>query len=161
MSPAHSPSVPVAPAAVVVTAEHPAAIKHMEILQAIIARMAGNSAACKQWSIPLVAGMLAFAVDKHAPLLSGLAMLPVLIFYGLDTYYLMLENRFRERFNRTAAQLAGGQFTAAGLFVIQPAGATGALWRKALRSPSTWPVYLGLTLAVLAAGYLSCRGGAG
>ncbi|MFI3197172.1 MAG: hypothetical protein QX196_02500 [Methylococcaceae bacterium] len=39
-------------------------IKTMEMYQAIITRMAGNSAVCKQWCIPLVTAILVFAVKE-------------------------------------------------------------------------------------------------
>ena len=46
-----------------------AVIKTMEMYQAIITRMAANSAACKKWCIPLVTAILVFAVkEKTYPL---------------------------------------------------------------------------------------------
>ena len=37
-----------------------AVLKHMEMYQNIISRMANNSSACKNWSIVLVSAFLAF-----------------------------------------------------------------------------------------------------
>ena len=56
-----------------------AVIKTMEMYQAIITRMAGNSAACKQWCIPLVTAILVFAVKEKTYQLIWLTVIPVLI----------------------------------------------------------------------------------
>jgi uncharacterized membrane protein len=61
-------------------------LKHMDMLQTIITRMAANSAACKRWAIVLVAAMLAFAVKGGQYSLLCIALLPVLVFYCLDAY---------------------------------------------------------------------------
>ena len=41
----------------ILAADNEAVTKHMEMYQGIITRMAGNSAACKMWGIPLVAAI--------------------------------------------------------------------------------------------------------
>lgn len=121
-----------------------AVIKTMEMYQSIITRMAGNSAACKQWCIPLVTAILVFAVEVKSYQLIAVNLIPVLICYCLDSYYLMLENRFRAGFNQAAARLAEQKFTQADLFDLSPAGCQRKLLVKAFMSPATWPVYLGL-----------------
>jgi len=128
-----------------------AVIKTMEMYQAIITRMAGNSAACKQWCIPLVTAILVFAVKEKTYQLIWLTVIPVLICYCLDVYYLMLENRFREGFNQAASKIAQQTFTRADLFKLSPAGCQRQLWFKAFTSLATWPVYLGLLVLVLVA----------
>ena len=123
-----------------------AVIKTMEMYQAIITRMAGNSAACKQWCIPLVTAILVFAVKEKTYQLIWLTVIPVLI-----CYYLMLENRFRAGFNQAASKIAQQTFTRADLFKLSPAGCQRQLWFKAFTSLATWPVYLGLLVLVLVA----------
>lgn len=132
-----------------------AVIKTLEMYQAIITRMAGNSAACKQWCIPLVTAIIAFAIKENRYQMVFLCLIPILICYCLDSYYLMLENRFRAGFDQTAAKLADGSFTRQDLFKLSPAGCRcGLLW-KAYTSPATWPVYLGLLALLLVAFKLS------
>ena len=128
-----------------------AVIATMEMYQDIITRMANNSAACKKWGLPLITAILAFVVkDQHYELV-WLAVLAILIFYCLDAYYLMLENRFRVGFNLAAEKIAGGTFDKADLFQLKPAGSVRRFLLKAFTSPATWPVYLGLLgLSVLA-----------
>ena len=126
-------------------------IKTMEMYQAIITRMAGNSAVCKQWCIPLVTAILVFAVKEKMYELIWLTLIPVLICYCLDVYYLMLENRFRAGFNQAASKIAQQTFTRADLFKLSPAGCQRQLLLKAFKSPATWPVYLGLLVLLMVA----------
>ncbi len=135
-----------------------AVIKTLEMYQAIITRMAGNSAACKQWCIPLVTAILAFAIKENRYQLMLLTLIPILICYCLDSYYLMLENRFRAGFNQAASKVADGSFTRLDLFRLTPAGCCWRLLLKSYTSLATWPVYMGL-LALLAVAYKLPVGG--
>ncbi|OAI14090.1 MULTISPECIES: hypothetical protein [Methylomonas] len=135
--------------AVALSPNDSAVIKTLEMYQAIITRMAGNSAACKQWCIPLVTVILAFAVKESKAQLIPLTLIPLLICYLLDAYYLMLENRFRAGFQKAAAKVAEGTFKQQDLFQLLPAGSRRGLLWKACTSPATWPVYLGLLALLL------------
>jgi hypothetical protein len=132
-----------------------AVIKTMEMYQAIITRMAGNSAACKQWCIPLVTAILVFAVKEKTYHLIWLTLIPVLICYSLDAYYRMLENRFRLGFKQAATKVAQQIFTRSDLFNLSPGGCKSQLLLKAFSSPATWPVYLGLLALLILAFKLS------
>jgi hypothetical protein len=74
--------------------ESPAVIKHIEILQGIITRMAGNSAACKTWALTIVTGIIALFYNNEFPILLGI--IPVVLFFALDSFYLGLESHFRD-----------------------------------------------------------------
>jgi len=80
-----------------------AVIKHIEILQGIITRMAGNSAACKTWAITIVTGIIALFYNNGFPILLGI--IPVVLFFGLDSYYLGLESHFRDLHKEFVAKL--------------------------------------------------------
>lgn len=69
-------------------------IKHLEMIQAIITRMAQNSFMIKGWTLTLLVAMFAF-VPKTAYLFIPVVILPILIFACLDTFYLQLERRYR------------------------------------------------------------------
>ena len=134
-------------------ADNAAVLKHMDMYQGIITRMASNSAACKKWGIPLISAVLGFIVSaqvvsaqKEALVL--LALFPIGIFYFLDSYYLMLENRFREGFDDSAEAIRKGSFKQSDLFKMHPKGSEAGYWLKSVTSFATWPVYLGL-LALL------------
>lgn len=71
-----------------------AKLKHLDYIQAAIARMATNSFLFKGWSITIAAGLSAFAaVDSRRALLT-IAILSTAMFWGLDGYYLWLERGF-------------------------------------------------------------------
>lgn len=73
-------------------------IKHLEMIQAIIARMAQNSFMIKGWALTLVVAMFAF-VPKTAGLFVPIVLVPILIFALLDAYYLQLERRYRKLYD--------------------------------------------------------------
>ena len=73
-------------------------IKHLEMIQSIITRMAQNSFMIKGWSLTLVVAMFAF-VPKTAYLFIPIVIVPVLIFVCLDAYYLQLERRYRKLYD--------------------------------------------------------------
>lgn len=74
-------------------------IKHLEFIQEIISRMAKNSFVLKGWAVTLVAGVFALAVKDADKLFCLIAYAPIVIFWGLDSYYLSLERRYRKLYN--------------------------------------------------------------
>ncbi len=75
-------------------------LKHLEMIQAVISRMAGNSFLLKGWSITLTAAVFALASNKdsHA-LLVLVALLPVIMFWWLDGFFLHQERLFRKLYD--------------------------------------------------------------
>lgn len=77
-----------------------AKLKHLEMIQGVITRMAGNLFFLKGWSITLVVGLLAIATAKEAnPVYSIIAFLPVFIFWILDGYFLSMERSYRSLYD--------------------------------------------------------------
>ena len=74
--------------------------KHLEFIQGIINRMASNSFALKGWAVTLVAGIFALASRDSEKLFFLVAYIPILIFWGLDAYYLSQERRYRDLYNK-------------------------------------------------------------
>ena len=75
-------------------------IKHLEMIQDIINRMAKNSFALKGWAVTLVAGVFALASKDAEKLFCLIAYAPILIFWALDSYYLMQERLYRSLYNK-------------------------------------------------------------
>lgn len=75
-------------------------IKHMEMIQGIINRMASNSFALKGWSVTLVAGIFALASKDANKVYFLIAYAPIIIFWGLDAYYLLQERLYRSLYNK-------------------------------------------------------------
>ena len=73
-------------------------IRHLEMIQGVINRMASNSFMLKGWAVTLVAGIFALAAKDTDKLYFLVTYIPVIIFLGLDSYYLLQERLYRSLF---------------------------------------------------------------
>lgn len=124
---------------------------HLTLLQAVIQRMAGNSAACKTWCITLVSALLVLLAEKGTPRFAWLALIPTFLFFCLDAYYLALEQAFRNAYDVFVSRLHAGQLCREDLFVIAPKGEIVPQFLRAIRSFSIFPFYAVLTGMILVA----------
>ena len=69
-------------------------IRHLEMIQGVINRMASNSFVLKGWAVTLVAGIFALSAKDTDKLYFLVAYIPVIIFWGLDSYYLLQERLY-------------------------------------------------------------------
>ncbi|MCA1702912.1 MAG: hypothetical protein LC808_06415 [Actinobacteria bacterium] len=69
--------------------------KHLEFIQAIIARLASSSAAVKGWGLTVASAAFGFSATKAVPVVAGLGLVIVVLFGLLDSYYLREERLFR------------------------------------------------------------------
>lgn len=74
--------------------------KHLELIQGVINRMAGNSFALKGWGVTLVVGICALAGKSFDKLYFLIAYIPILAFWGLDSYYLYQERLYRALYEK-------------------------------------------------------------
>ena len=74
-------------------------VKHLELIQGVINRLAGNSFAMKGWAVILVSAVFALAAKHGAPWYLLVALLPASAFWGLDGYYLRQERLFRKLYD--------------------------------------------------------------
>lgn len=70
-------------------------IKHLEMIQGVISRMANNSFMLKGWAVTLVAGIFVLAGKDTDKLYFLVAYIPVIVFWALDAYYLWQERLYR------------------------------------------------------------------
>ncbi|PKQ27863.1 MAG: hypothetical protein CVT63_05770 [Candidatus Anoxymicrobium japonicum] len=71
-------------------------VNHLDLIQGIINRLGRNSFAYKGWAITIISAIFALAVTKNVrPLYFLIALVPALLFWGLDAYYLRQEHLFR------------------------------------------------------------------
>ena len=70
-------------------------IRHLEMIQAVITRMASNSFMLKGWAVTLIAGVFVLASRDSNPVYFLIAYIPIVLFWFLDSYYLQLERKFR------------------------------------------------------------------
>jgi hypothetical protein len=65
-----------------------ARIKHLEFVQAVIARQASNSFLLKGWALTVAAAFFGFVATQLHWEVALVALLPVIVFWFLDAYYL-------------------------------------------------------------------------
>lgn len=75
-------------------------IKHLELVQGVINRMANNSFMLKGWAVTLVAGVFVLAGKDTDKLYFLVAYIPVIVFWGLDAYYLLQERLYRALYDK-------------------------------------------------------------
>ena len=77
-------------------------IKHLEFIQNVITRMNTNSFQIKGWNITIVSAIFAiYASTKNNYFLLA-SIFPSIIFWLLDSYYLLQERKFRGLYNDVA-----------------------------------------------------------
>ncbi len=75
-------------------------IKHLEMIQAVVARLGNNAFLIKGWAITVAGAFLAFAVNREKYGLALAALAPTLLFWLLDASFLRNERLFRNLFDR-------------------------------------------------------------
>jgi len=78
--------------------------KHLELIQGVINRLAGNSFHLKGWAVTLVSALTALGAQDSKASYMLLALIPVIAFWPLDAYFLREERRFRELYGKVSKQ---------------------------------------------------------
>ena len=79
-------------------------VKQLELIQGIINRMSNNSFALKGWAVTLVAAIFALAAKDANQIYFFVAYIPIIIFWGLDSYYLKIERKYINLYNYVRLQ---------------------------------------------------------
>lgn len=74
-------------------------LKHLEIVQGVINRMAANSFHLKGWSVVLVSALFALAAKDANARFVALAYFPAIMLWVLDAYFLWQERLFRRLYD--------------------------------------------------------------
>ena len=118
------------------------------MLQAVITRLAGNSAQCKTWCVTIVSALFGLAGATKSPSIAAVAIIPIAVFGFVDAAYLANEKAYRDLYNAIAGKIRGGTYALADFANLNaPADAGHYVW--GLSSWSVWPVYVGLFVAYL------------
>lgn len=131
--------------------ESPSVQSYLGILQGVINRMAANSSGCKTWCIALVSAIIVIIADKGKPEFIWISIFPILLFLFLDSYYLGLESRFRDRYNEFIEKLHSGMASVEDTFIVTPGKGFKVFFKAtflSLFSVSIYPFY-GLLGAML------------
>lgn len=128
-------------------AESTAVQLHLKTLQSIIERIAGNGASAKSWCATLVSAIVGFTLHNGERQCVLISVLPVVLFFYLNCYYLAIEKYFRHSYNEFVKKLHSGELRKNDLFVIH-GKFTWTHFLAATRSPSVWIFYAGVILLI-------------
>lgn len=78
-------------------------LKHLEFIQGVINRLSANSFLLKGWSVVLLSALIALAAHTSNVAFIFSAFIPVLVFWGLDGYFIAVEREYREHYERVRA----------------------------------------------------------
>jgi len=115
---------------------------YLQMIQANITRLAGQSTTVKGWCVTLTAALLGYGATAADALVSALSMYVIITFAVLDAYYLTLERAFRALFATASANTTPS-------WDLTPAAPTIAALLQALRSPAIAILY-GSSLTIAA-----------
>jgi hypothetical protein len=124
--------------------ESPAVQAHADILQGVIGRMATNSTSCKAWCITVVSAILVIVAGKGDPNNALIALIPTVLFFVLDAYYLSLEREFIRSYNSFVERVHLGSLKATDFYSVEPPRQLLAKVVGAMVAFATWPFYVTL-----------------
>lgn len=76
-----------------------AKLKHLEFIQGVVNRLASASFQMKGWSVVLVSALLVLGTRAHSVETGFVSVFPILVFWGLDGYFLSRERLFRKLYD--------------------------------------------------------------
>lgn len=121
-------------------------VKHLEMLQSTISRMAGYNATLKNYCISLTTAVCGFAITLHRPVVISLALLPIVVMAILDTQYLRTERQFRSLYEHARQE----DWSALPSFEMSVSKMPRPGFWKTFFSWSVWSFYLPLAAGIVA-----------
>ena len=79
-------------------------VEHLQMIEGVINRLAGNSASMKGWFLAVITALGGFSVSNNCGLFLWIAVAFGIAFWILDSYYLALERCFRKLYNDVAKE---------------------------------------------------------
>ncbi len=122
-------------------------LEHLKMIQGVIERMGRNSFQLKAWSAALATGWLAFVAQGGTGQLQPgiLVLVPFIILFALDGYYLWQEQLFRGLYDT----VRGADST--DYAMVASGGAKGIGYWGALFSRTLWPFHAAPVILVAVA----------
>ncbi len=112
--------------------------QHLSFIQGVITRMNSNSFSMKGWMVAIVSALAAIyasdATNPYGYIYFLIAIPVVLIFCGLDAYYLKMEKQYRDLYNKVLESPTTTDFD------MDASGYNRTLG-QAFKSPSIWILY--------------------
>ena len=125
--------------------------KHLELIQAVVSRLAHNSFVYKGWAVTIVSAIFVLATKDPNPLYLLIALVPTLAFWGLDSYYLRQERLFRKLYDRMRVKPLVEWQNDPFSMNTDPCKGEVKTWLQTCRSTTIWPLYLSLIGVILLA----------
>lgn len=79
-------------------------IEHLKLIQGVINRMAQVSFIIKGWTLTISVAVLGFTVSSSEGAIGVLGLIPIILFWGLDAYYLKQERLYRKLYTKVREQ---------------------------------------------------------
>lgn len=122
--------------------------QHLSFIQGVISRMNSNSFSMKGWMVAIVSALAAvYASDSFNPCgyLYFVVSIPVvLVFFGLDAYYLKMEKQYRKLYDNVVENTTETDF-------CMDASGFDVSFCQALKSPSVWVLYVSVMVLLVTA----------
>jgi hypothetical protein len=73
----------------------PERINHLQMIQAVVARLANEAALIRGWALTVSAAFFGLAANARSWQVAAVGLLPVVAFWGLNACYLLAERQYR------------------------------------------------------------------
>ncbi len=119
-----------------------AKLRHLEFIQGVINRLATDSFRMKGWAVVLISALLVLLAKEDCVEFAYIGFLPVLIFWGLDGYFLWQERLFRDLYDQVRLM------DESDIDFSMETATFERTWLRATISTTLVPFYFGLALVV-------------
>ena len=119
-----------------------AKLKHLEFIQRVIDRLATDSFRMKGWAVVLVSALLVLLAREGRVEFAYIGFVPVLVFWGLDGYFLRQERLFRDLYDHVRV------LDEPDIDFSMETNAFRRNWMDATFSRTLFPFYIALALSV-------------
>jgi len=133
-------------------------VKHLEMIQSVISRLGTDSFLIKGWAVTVSGAFVGFAIGEKSWGLALAGVVPALLFWGLDAYFLRAERHFRALHEAVRTSEAGVPpfFMAATSSEFKPSSPK-CSWPKALISWTLVLFYGTLVVSALIVAAILCN----
>ena len=125
-------------------------VSHLQMIQAVISRIASNSFLIKGWSLTVTSVLFALAANRTDWRVAVAAILPAVVFWGLDALFLRQERLFRKLYDDVRKNTGDVDFSMNTVAWTSDA-AVGSVLRVMFSRTLAW---FHITILVLAVGLL-------
>lgn len=134
--------------------------KHLEFVQSVITRMNTNSFQLKGWMITIVSALLALCASSSNCNFIFVAIVPTLVFWFLDAYYLQQERKFRGLYEDIVNDMIKPFSMPINnyKYIKTNSESKKYCYCNAFFSPTIWPLYGIIVIALIVGGILLLKG---